>query len=160
MGNQAQLDKSTLCDCSVQERIGTYSGTYRNGNEMATLGQEWESKCNWTSPSEAIGPYPISQISWRSYTECIGTYTERVQISCNSREFREGCTERIRTYNFPPKSFILCGERIRNVYGTYRNVYQFTRMSRGLYGTYRNVYISTKVFHFMWGTYTERIRDV
>ena len=71
---------SPLCDCSVQERIGTYSGTYRNGNEMATLGQEWESKCNWTSPSEAVGPYPISQILWRSYTEHVGTYTERARF--------------------------------------------------------------------------------
>ena len=73
-----------LCVCSVQERIGTYSGTYRNGNEMATFGQEWESKRNWTSPSEAVGPYPISLILWKSHTECIGTYTERVRISCKS----------------------------------------------------------------------------
>jgi len=35
-----------LCVCSVQERIGTYSGTYRNVNKMATLGQEWETKRN------------------------------------------------------------------------------------------------------------------
>ena len=89
---------SPLCDCSVQERIGTYSGTYRNGNEMATFGQEWESKRNWTSPSEAVGPYPISQILWRSCTECIGSYAERVRFFCNSREYREGCTERIGTY--------------------------------------------------------------
>ena len=74
-----------LCVCSVQERIGTYSGTYRNGNKMATLGQEWEAR-------------------------------ETTQ------ESREGCTERIGTYNFPAKSFIFYVERIRNVYRTYRNV--------------------------------------
>ena len=66
------------------ERIGTYSGTYRNGNKMATLGQEWESKRNWTSPAEAVGPYPISQILWRSCTECVRTYTERVRTYGNS----------------------------------------------------------------------------
>ena len=110
---------------------------------MATLGQEWESKRNWTSPAEAVGPYPISQILWRSCTECVrtctervrtyvaiheniervvwnvweritfhqslslyvgnvyGTYTGRIGTYNNSQEYREGCTERIGTYNFP-----------------------------------------------------------
>ena len=104
---------SPLCDCSVQERIGTYSGTYRNGNKMATLGQR-ESKRNWTSPPEAVGPYPLSQILWTSCTECVGTM----------------------------------------------NIWQLGRLSRGLYGTYRNVYLFIKVFDSIQGTYTERIRDV
>ena len=56
-----------------------------------------------------------------------------------TQESREGCTERIGTYNFPAKSFILCGERIRNAYGTYRNVQQFAKISGGLHGTFRNV---------------------
>ena len=70
------------CVWSVQERIGTYSGTYRNGNKTATLGQEWESR-------ETI------QESREGCTERIGTYTDN-----NSQKCREGCTERIGTYNF------------------------------------------------------------
>ena len=54
-------------------------------------------------------------------------------------ELREGCTERIGTYNFLTASYKKQAERIRNVYGTYRNVYLFHRIARGLHGTYRNV---------------------
>ena len=45
------------CVWSVQERIGTYSGTYRNVNKMATLGQEWETKRNWTKALCATAAY-------------------------------------------------------------------------------------------------------
>ncbi len=51
-----------------------------------------------------------------------GTYTERIGTYGNFTESREGCTERIGTYNFETKYIKTYGERIQNVYGTYRNV--------------------------------------
>ena len=108
------------CVWSVQERIGTYSGTYRNGNKTATLGQGVQAQLDKPSGScRAISPF--TDFVEELYRMCRNVYGACANVLRFTR-IREGCTERIRTYNFPQKSFILCGERIRNVYGTYRNV--------------------------------------
>ena len=41
---------------------------------------------------------------------------------CGVADLRYCCTERIGTYNYLTKSLKKQAERIRNVYGTYRNV--------------------------------------
>ena len=89
MGNQAQLDKSPLCDCSVQERIGTYSGTYRNGNEMATFGQEWESQAQLDKPfgsCRAVSHFiDFVEESHGMYRNVYGTCTNFLQVMRISR---------------------------------------------------------------------------
>ena len=62
-----------LCVCSVQERIGTYSGTYRNGNKTAT-GQGVQAQLDKPSGScRAISPF--TDFVEELYRMCTVSYT-------------------------------------------------------------------------------------
>ena len=75
------------CVRSVQERIGTYSGTYRNGNKTATLGQGVQAQLDKPSRScRAISPFTdFVEELYRMCRNVYGTCTSVLQFTRISR---------------------------------------------------------------------------
>ena len=89
--------------------------------------------------TERKGTYRFEEHCLKSLKNVCGTYRKRMGTYPISFELRKGCTERIGTYNFEEQFVPNAGERMRNVYGTYRTEHHFIRIAEVLHGTYNDV---------------------